>query len=139
MIRRSVHGPVISSRPGRSVALRVAGLDAPHVFEQYWDMARATSRESFESVLARLNLPMFTVMYADKRGDIMHVFNGRVPVRSGGDWSYWQGIVPGNTSSTLWTDTHRYHELPRVINPSSGWLDRKSVVEGVGGMLGGRR
>jgi acyl-homoserine-lactone acylase len=122
MIRRSVHGPVISSRPGRSVALRVAGLDAPQVFEQYWDMTRATSRASFESALARLNLPMFTVMYADRSGDIMHVFNGRVPVRSGGDWSYWQGIVPGNTSSTLWTDTHRYNELPRVINPSSGWL-----------------
>jgi acyl-homoserine-lactone acylase len=122
MVRRSVHGPVISARPGRSVALRVAGLDAAHLFEQYWDMARATTRESFESALARLNLPMFTVIYADRRGDIMHVFNGLVPVRSGGDWSYWQGIVPGNTASTLWTDTHRYNELPRVINPPSGWL-----------------
>jgi acyl-homoserine-lactone acylase len=121
-IRRSVHGPVISDRPGRAVALRVAGLDAPHLFEQYWDMGRATSRDAFESALARQQLPMFTVIYADRRGDIMHVFNGRVPVRNAGDWSYWQGIVPGNSSSTLWTDTHRYNELPRVINPRTGWL-----------------
>jgi acyl-homoserine-lactone acylase len=121
-IRRSIHGPVIAERPGRSIVLRVAGLDAPQIFEQYWDMSRATTREAFESALARLNMPLFTVIYADRRGDIMHVFNGRVPVRSGGDWTYWQGIVPGNTSSTLWTDTHRYNELPRVVNPSSGWL-----------------
>ena len=121
-IRRSIHGPIIAERDGRAVALRVVGLDAPHVIEQYWDMARATTRESFESALARLNMPMFTVIYADRQGDIMHVFNGRVPRRSGGDWSYWQGVVSGTTSSTLWTDTHRYNELPRVINPRSGWL-----------------
>jgi acyl-homoserine-lactone acylase len=61
-------------------------------------------------------------MYADRSGNIMHVFNGAVPRRSGGDWVYWQGIVPGDNASTLWTETHRYHELPRVINPASGWL-----------------
>jgi acyl-homoserine-lactone acylase len=121
-IRRSVHGPVIAEREGRALALRVAGLETAGLAEQYWDMIRSTNRAQFEAALSRLQMPMFTVMYADRHGDIMHVFNGQVPVRPHGDWSYWQGIVPGDTSATLWTGTHQYHGLPRVLNPVSGWL-----------------
>jgi acyl-homoserine-lactone acylase len=121
-VRRSVHGPVIAERPGRAIALRVAGLDAPRLPDQYWDMLRATDIAQFEAVLSRLQLPMFTVMYADAAGNILHVFNGAVPLRPRGDWAYWQGMVPGDTSATLWTQTHSYRALPRVLNPGSGWL-----------------
>ncbi|HSJ09392.1 MAG TPA: acylase [Longimicrobiales bacterium] len=121
-IRRSVHGPVIAQGNGTAVALRVAGLDAAHLTEQYWDMMRSQNRAEFETAVARQQLPMFTVMYADRHGDIMHIFNGAVPVRARGDWGYWQGMVRGDTSATLWNDTHRYQELPRVINPTTGWL-----------------
>jgi acyl-homoserine-lactone acylase len=65
---------------------------------------------------------MFTVIYADREGHIMHLFNGQVPVRSQGDFEYWKGIIPGDTSATLWTKTHSYEDLPRVIDPPSGWL-----------------
>jgi acyl-homoserine-lactone acylase len=121
-VRRSVHGPVVAERPGRALALRVAGIETPHLFQQYWDMVRSTQRVTFEAVLGRLQLAMFSVIYADRHGDILHVFNGTVPVRRRGDWSYWQGIVPGDTSATLWTSTYAYHSLPRVLNPPSGWL-----------------
>jgi acyl-homoserine-lactone acylase len=121
-VRRSVHGPVIAQRQGRALALRVAGVDGSNLVAQHWDMLRATNRASFEAALSRLQLPFFTVMYADRAGDIMHVFNGAVPARGRGDWAYWQGIVPGDSSATLWTRVHDYHELPRVVNPQSGWL-----------------
>ncbi len=52
----------------------------------------------------------------------MHLFNGQVPVRSKGDFEYWEGIIPGDTSTTLWTKTHPYPDLPRAIDPPSGWL-----------------
>ena len=77
--------------------------------------------EEFEAVLARLELPMFTVMYADRQGNILHLFGGRTPRRPEGDYN-WGGIVPGDTSATLWTEVHPYDELPRVLNPGSGWL-----------------
>lgn len=121
-IRRSVHGPVIAEADGRALALRVTGLDRPYLVEQYWDMMRADNRDQFEAALSRLQLPMFTVMYADREGNIMHVFNGAVPDRPRGDWTYWQGVVDGDSSATLWTRAHHYYELPRVINPPSGWL-----------------
>jgi acyl-homoserine-lactone acylase len=121
-VRRSVHGPVLAERDGKAYAYRVAGLDQPNLYDQYWDMARARTLAQFEGALSRLQLPMFTVMYADRRGHILHVFNGRVPVRASGGWGEWQGTVRGDTSATLWTRTHPYADLPRVLDPPSGWL-----------------
>jgi acyl-homoserine-lactone acylase len=122
VVKRSLHGPIVAERAGKALALRVAGLDQPHVFEQYWDMGRSKNLKEFERAVSRLQIPMFTVMYADRDGRIMHLFGGRVPVRPKGDWDYWSGVVPGDTSATLWTQTHRYEELPRVVDPPSGWL-----------------
>jgi acyl-homoserine-lactone acylase len=121
-IRSSVHGPVLREQEGKAIAYRVAGLDQAGMVEQYWRMARATSREEFEAALSRLQMPMFTVMYADRAGNIMHIFNGRVPVRPRGGWEYWSGSVRGDTSAALWTATHSYGDLPRVLNPPTGWL-----------------
>ena len=122
VVKHSVHGPVVTEKNGLAIALRVAGIDRPGVLEQWWDMARSQNLTQFQSVLKRLQLPMFTVMYADRDGHIMHLFNGDVPVRSQGDFKYWQGIIPGDTSKTLWTKIHPYQDLPRVIDPKSGWL-----------------
>ena len=121
VVRSSIHGPVVAEKSGKALALRVVGLDHSRMLEQYWDMARATNLDDFEAVIKRLEIPMFTVMYADREGHIMHFFGGITPVRPSGveDWS---GIVPGDSSSTLWTQTHDYDELPKVIDPPSGWL-----------------
>jgi acyl-homoserine-lactone acylase len=122
VVQRSIHGPVVSQKDGKAVALRVVGLDQPHIMEQFWDMARASNLREFEAALERLQLPMFTLLYADRERHILHLFNGQVPIHSQGDWNYWQGVVPGNTSATLWTKTHPYRDLPRVLDPPSGWL-----------------
>ncbi|NEQ29337.1 MAG: acylase, partial [Microcoleus sp. SIO2G3] len=34
----------------------------------------------------------------------------------------WQGMIPGDTSKTLWTKIHAYQDLPRIVDPKSGWL-----------------
>ena len=50
-VRRSVHGPVVDAGGG-PVAIRMAAIDdwssAARVFEQFWDMGRATNLEEFE-------------------------------------------------------------------------------------------
>jgi acyl-homoserine lactone acylase PvdQ len=122
LVRQSIHGPIVAEKEGKAIALRVAGLDRSGVLEQWWDMARATNFTQFEAVLKRLQLPMFTVMYADRDGHILHLFNGQVPIRDRGDFEYWQRIIPGDNSATLWTKTHPYQDLPRVLDPKSGWL-----------------
>jgi acyl-homoserine-lactone acylase len=121
LVRRSIHGPVVAEKNGKAIALRLAGIDQPGMCEQWWEMARAKNLKEFESALKRLQIPMFTVMYADRDGHIMHLFGGRTPVRPQGNYN-WRGIVPGDTSATLWTKTHPYEELPRLLDPKTGWL-----------------
>ena len=122
LILRSVHGPVLARKQDKAVALRLVGLDQPHLMEQYWDMIRATSLAQFEAALQRLQMPFFNVVYADRDGHILYLFGGHTPRRSRGDWAYWQGIVPGDTAATLWTETHAYGDLPRLLDPPSGWV-----------------
>jgi acyl-homoserine-lactone acylase len=121
-VRSSIHGPVIAQQGERALALRVAGLDRPHVLTQYRDMLRARNLEEFERALRLQQMPMFTVLYADVHGRILHLFQGAVPRRASGDWRFWAGVVPGTSSATLWTDIHEYDELPRVVDPPTGWL-----------------
>ncbi len=121
-VRSSVHGPVLGEGNGKAYALRVAGLEGAQVFGQYYDMLRATNLEEFEAAMGRMQMPMFTTMYADREGHIMHLFNGLIPVRSRGDVAFWQGTVPGTTSETLWTEYHPYEDLPKAVDPESGWL-----------------
>jgi acyl-homoserine-lactone acylase len=118
---RSVHGPVVAEVSGSALALRMVGLDQPGMLEAWWDMGRSTNLAEFEAVLQRMQLPMFTVMYADREGHILHLFGGLTPIRPEGEWD-WSWVVPGSTSTTLWTEVHPYNDLPRVLDPASGWL-----------------
>jgi acyl-homoserine-lactone acylase len=122
--RSSVHGPVIAATEegGRAVALRVAGLDRPHLIDQYRAMAGAHDLGELEAALRREQAPMFTVMAADGDGRVMHLFDGRVPVLPAGGSVDWQAVVPGTGPETLWTEVHPYDALPRVVDPASGWL-----------------
>lgn len=122
VVKSSIHGPVVKEKDGKAFALRVVGLDRPGVLEQWWDMARSQNLSQFQKVLQRLQLPMFTVIYADRKGHIMHLFNGLVPIHQQGDFKYWEGVIPGDTSKTLWTKIHPYRDLPRITDPQSGWL-----------------
>ncbi|HEU4455648.1 MAG TPA: penicillin acylase family protein [Longimicrobium sp.] len=121
-VRRSVHGPVVAEAGGRALALRVAALDRPGLVAQYWEMGRARSLGEFETALRRMQVPLFTVVYADREGHVLSVFNGSVPRRPRGDFAYWSGTVRGDSSATLWSGTLGYDSLPRVLDPPSGWV-----------------
>jgi acyl-homoserine-lactone acylase len=121
-IRRTIHGPVFTRKDGKLVALRVAGLDRPGVLKEYWDMALARNFADFERALKRVQVPMFNIVYADRQGHIMYQFNGIVPRHPSGDLAYWSNAVSGDTSATLWNDIHPYEDLPRVLDPPSGFV-----------------
>jgi acyl-homoserine-lactone acylase len=121
-VKRSIQGPVIAEGQGRALALRVVGLDRSGTLAEWWEMCRASNLSEFETALKRLQLPMFNVIYADRNGHIMYLFNGLVPVRAKGGWDFWNGVVPGDSSATLWTRTHPYQDLPRIVDPPSHWV-----------------
>jgi acyl-homoserine-lactone acylase len=123
----SVHGPVVARKAGKALALRVVGLDRSGLLEEWWAMGAARDFGEFEAALRRMQIPMFTVIYADRKGRIMHFFNALVPVREKGTdfWKAW-GVLPGDAPAALWTKYHPFEDLPRVVDPPSGWLQNSN-------------
>jgi len=119
-IQSSVHGPIVAQKPGKALALRVAGLNAPSVVTQYWEMMLSRHLWEFIAANSALQMPIFNVIYADRDGQIMYLFGGRQPVRTGGTYLDWAGILPGDTSATLWTKTLPWGHLPKAIDPPGG-------------------
>jgi acyl-homoserine-lactone acylase len=118
----SVQGPVVNMGKSKALAIRMAGTDRPNAGLQWWHMINATNFDEFESALKMAQIPFWNVMYADKAGNIFYLFNGLVPKRAQGDWDYWSKIIPGGKSVDVWSDMHPYADLPKVKNPSTGWL-----------------
>ncbi len=122
-IRRSRHGVVIREGENKALALRFAGMDNPlQIVSQWYHMGQATNFEEFETAMKTNQIPLFNVLYADRQGNIFYGYSGQVPKRGQGTWANWSGIVPGESSENIWQDWHDYEELPRLLNPATGWL-----------------
>ncbi|NHF61229.1 acylase [Flavobacteriaceae bacterium TP-CH-4] len=121
-LMKTVHGPVVNKSENKVLALRLAGLDRPNMFLQWWRMINSANFQEFENALKMAQIPFWNVMYADREGEIFYLFNGLVPKRSSGDWDYWDRVIPGGKSADVWTEMHSYTDLPKVKNPATGWL-----------------
>ena len=123
-VRSSRHGPVVATRPGKAVALRTVGMvpPLPYSFEQWWDMGRARNLAEFQKAIRPNQISGQNIIYGDKAGHIMAFYGGNSPVRSHGDRAYWARIVPGDSSSTLWTALHPFSDMPLTLDPPSGWV-----------------
>ena len=115
----SVHGPVVRG-PGGVFAIRIAGYGDVRHIEQWYRMNKASRFDEWIDAMRMNALPMFNVGYADREGHVYYVYNARLPRRAEGyDWG---GVVPGNTSRTLWTESLPFDRLPQVKDPPSGFV-----------------
>jgi len=122
LFKYSQHGPVIGEKNGKAYAVRIAGFENSFIAEQYHKMAKAKNLAEFESAVKMLQMPLFNIIYADNRGNILYLFNGNVPVRTEGDWKFWNGTIDGTLSKYIWNKTHLYKDLPKVLNPATGFV-----------------
>jgi len=118
----SKHGPIVGEKNGKAYAVRIAGLENAFFAEQYHNMAKARNWKEFEKAIKMLQNPFYNVIYADKAGNIFYYFNGNVPKRIEGDWKFWSGTVDGRFSKYIWNQYHSYEELPKIFNPSTGFV-----------------
>ncbi|MCL2385335.1 MAG: penicillin acylase family protein, partial [Alphaproteobacteria bacterium] len=120
-ILSSIHGPIVAQRIEaqntiKLLALRVAGLDQPSMVTQYWGMTQANNLAGFVAANSSLQMPFFNVIYADQDGHTFYLFGGQQPVRPGGSWGTYSGILDGSNPSLLWTKTFGWSNLPRAID-----------------------
>jgi len=118
----SKQGPVFGRKGNEAYAVRLAGINNTGIFEQYHKMAKSKNFKEFESASKMLQNPMFNIIYADKSGNILYLFNGNVPERTEGDYWFWHGTIDGTKSKLIWTKTHPYEDLPKLLNPASGFI-----------------
>ena len=118
----SKHGVVISEKGSKALALRFPYMNnPPHITQQWYDMGQATNFDEFEAALKQNAIALFNVVYADKTGNIFYSFAGNIPDKKG-EWKDWRKTVSGDKSELIWDSYHPYEELPKLLNPKSGWL-----------------
>jgi acyl-homoserine-lactone acylase len=125
-VLKTAHGPVIRRDDGVPIAMMTNGLDRPYLLEQIWKMSNAKSFADYETQLKRGQIPTYNILYADKDGHIEYLFNAPVPKRAEGDWEFWNKPVAGDTSRLLPKGTLSYDEMPKVIDPASGYVQNSN-------------
>lgn len=118
-VYRSVHGPVIVNTLG-AFAIRYAGIGDTRQVEQYYRLNKAKDFAEWQSIMAMQAISGTNFVYADKAGHIGMFYNARFPARAAGP--DWQGVLPGDTSKTLWTRYLPWRADPMVVDPASGWV-----------------
>lgn len=119
-LRKTHHGPILSTRDGVGLALRLSKIEEGGLLDQWYEMAKARSLPEFKKAMSRLALPMFNVVYADRDGNIFYLYNGAVPRRS--TKFDWTKPVDGSTPETEWQGYHPLEELPQLTNPKTGFV-----------------
>ncbi|GGD16270.1 hypothetical protein GTQ45_06555 [Pyruvatibacter mobilis] len=118
-VKFSDHGPVLETEHG-TYAVRYAGMGETRQLVQYHALNRATSLEEWLEAMRLLALPSINYIYADKAGNIAYVYNGQMPVRPEG-WD-WHQYLPGDRSDLIWQEYHDFEDIPKLINPASGFV-----------------
>jgi len=118
-IYRSAHGPVVRNDNG-FFAIRYAGIDDVRQVTQYYRLNKARTRDEWQQAMEMQAISGTNFIYADAAGHIGMYYNARFPVRMK-DYD-WKGVLPGDTSKTLWTRYLPWRADPMVVDPRAGWV-----------------
>lgn len=118
-VYRSRHGMVILNDKG-AFAIRHAGIGEVVQVEQYYRLNKAQNFAEWQAVMAMQAVPATNFVYADREGHIGMFYNAKFPDRRPG--FDWKGVLPGDTSATLWTGYKPWVANPMVVDPSAGWV-----------------
>ncbi len=118
------HGPVISEfahqNEGENVmSMRWTALDPSLELLAIININKATNWDEFEEALKDFHVPTQNFVFASNDGTIAYKANGKIPIRKKGD-----GLlpVPGWDPDYEWQGFIPFEELPKVINPESGFV-----------------
>jgi acyl-homoserine-lactone acylase len=115
----SKFGPVLKNKKGY-FSFQSNAFENISSIDQWYHMNKATNWSEFKSALQMMSIPRFNVMYADRSDSIFYMSLGKVPERAG-DLRVNQ-IMRGDTNAVLSNGFLPFEALPKVLNPSHGYL-----------------
>jgi penicillin amidase len=118
--RKTHHGPIVSVREGKPLAVKLARLEEGGWIDEWYAMGKAKNMAEFKAAMSKCAIPMFNAMYADRAGNIFYIYNGSIPKRpTKFDWSK---PVDGSNPEAEWNGYHSFDELPQLTNPKTGFM-----------------
>ncbi len=118
-VLHSAHGPVLRTDNG-VFAIRFAGMGEVAQPLQYFRQNKARNFAEWRAALALHTLPSINYVYADEKGHIGYIYNGRYPKRKEG--VDWKGELPGDRSDLIWSDYLPMDKTPQIWDPKSGFV-----------------
>ncbi|MFE7507448.1 penicillin acylase family protein [Promicromonospora sp. NPDC057488] len=145
-VRRTVHGPIISTvmdevpmdavrasptetgveqRPQYEIALQWTALQPGHTADAVFEMNRAKTPADMKAAAAKFEVPAQNIVYATTDGHIGYQAPGKIPVRasvpgaveSDGTWPR-----PGWDARYDWTGYVDPAQMPGVVDPKEGFI-----------------
>ena len=115
----SKYGATIKKGKGYYSLRFAANMDI-RAAEQWHTMNKAQNFTQFKKTLDMVALPGMNIVYADRYDTIYYLNNAMFPLR---DPEFdWVGMLPGNTSKTLWNEFHPVEDIVQSLNPPSGYV-----------------
>jgi len=116
----SKYGTTIKGKTGFYSVRFPANMDV-RCSEQLYKMNKAQNFTQWHNAMEMNTMPGINFMYADCSDTIFYVSAGQFPYRSP---KYdWTGVLPGNTSETLWQPKfHPFDSIPQILKPKSGYM-----------------
>ncbi len=118
---RSHLGPIVHRNSTTAFAYRSTVADAWRWFEGFWRLSHARSLRDYMKVMSTRFSPESNYTYADADGNILYLWNSRIPKRVQDGTSY-DLDVPGGTRKYVWKDLHPTRDLPQMLNPPGGYI-----------------
>lgn len=126
-IRLTHNGPIVTdirtplnhARHSAVMSMRWVGSDPDDMVGTFLKINSASGWGAFVAALRGYTVPGQNFVYADVRGNIGYVCAARIPVRREG-----RGLfpLPGWDHPSPWTGYVRPQDLPRELNPRSGYI-----------------
>lgn len=125
-------GPLFESG-GTLYSWTIGGYGEFGAFSQLLAMAHARGIDDFQAALGMRQLPCFNIVYADREGNVLSLYNAKAGARnlpfqapedpsvapSGIDW---QNPVSSTLFQLAWGEGIGLDALPAVLNPASGYV-----------------
>ena len=118
---RSHIGPVVHRTTDRAYVVRSMRLESPRYYEGFYHASKARNLRGFMDAMSRAHVPTSNFTYADADGNILYLWNARLPrrVQANGDYSL---DVPADSSRVFWQGLHPLADLPQLLNPRGGYV-----------------